>query len=199
MDRKCTRHNWCTLRKFSKSSKVNLPLPDLHDLLLTLALVILIRILTLGRLLVSGAIPSEVRRTSTSKATARLGCWKLGLGLDCCCWGIGGLAASCCWGGLKTQLCDGGFLYGALEIVFCTKRYLGGCAPKGPVSAFLFFSAWCAVMQSSWVMAIFTSSLKLLGWTRLRHSLSLVLRPRQKRSCFLASLSAWHLAYWQGD
>ena len=69
MDRECTRHNWCALRKFSKSSKVDLPLPDLHDLLLTLALVVLIRILTLGRLLVSGAIPGEVRRTSTSKAT----------------------------------------------------------------------------------------------------------------------------------
>ena len=69
MDRECTRHNWCTLRKFSKSSKVDLPLPDLHDLLFTLALVVLIRILTLGRLLVSGTIPGEVRRTSTSKAT----------------------------------------------------------------------------------------------------------------------------------
>ena len=55
MDRKCTRHNWCVLQKFSNSSKVDLSLPDLHDLLLTLALVVLIRILTWGRLLVSGA------------------------------------------------------------------------------------------------------------------------------------------------
>ena len=39
-----------------------------NDLLFTLALIILIRILTLGRLLVSGAIPGKVRRTSTSKA-----------------------------------------------------------------------------------------------------------------------------------
>ena len=69
IDRKGTRHNWCTLQKFSKGCEVNLPLFDLHDLLLTLALVVLIRILTLGRLLVSGAIPGEVRRTSTSKAT----------------------------------------------------------------------------------------------------------------------------------
>ena len=67
MDRKCTRHNWCALRKFRKSSKVDLPLPDLHDLLLTLALVILIRILPLGRFLVSGAISGEVHRTSASK------------------------------------------------------------------------------------------------------------------------------------
>ena len=67
-DRECTCHNWCALQKFSKSSKVDLPLPDLHDLLLPLALVVLIRILTLGKLLVSGAIPGEVRRTSTSKA-----------------------------------------------------------------------------------------------------------------------------------
>ena len=69
MNREYTRHNWCALRKFSKSSKVDLPLPDLHDLLFTLALIVLIRILTFGRLLVSGAIPGEVRRTSTSKAT----------------------------------------------------------------------------------------------------------------------------------
>ena len=69
MDRKYTRHNWCALRKFSKSSKVDLPLSDLHNLLLTLALVVLTRILTLGRLLVSGAIPGEVRRTSAGIAT----------------------------------------------------------------------------------------------------------------------------------
>ena len=68
IDRECTRHNWCALRKFSKSGKVDLPLFDLHDLLFTLALAVLTRILTLGRLLVLGAIPSEVRRTSTSKA-----------------------------------------------------------------------------------------------------------------------------------
>ena len=69
MDRKCTRHNLCALRKFSKSSKVDISLPDLHDLLLTHALVVLIRILTLGRLLVSGAITGKVRRTSASEAT----------------------------------------------------------------------------------------------------------------------------------
>ena len=69
IDRKGTRHNWCTLRMFSKSSEVNLSLPDLHDLLLTLALVVLIKILTLGRFLVSGAIPGKVHRTSAGKAT----------------------------------------------------------------------------------------------------------------------------------
>ena len=69
MDRKCTRHNWCALRKFSKSSKVDLSLPDLHDLLLTHALVVLIRILTLGRLLVSGTSPSKVLKISASEAT----------------------------------------------------------------------------------------------------------------------------------
>ena len=40
-----------------------------NDLLFTLALIILIRILTLGRLLVLGAILGEVRRASTSEAT----------------------------------------------------------------------------------------------------------------------------------
>ena len=74
IDRKVTRHNWCALRKFSKSSKVDLPLFDLHDLLFTLALIILIRILTLGRLLVSGAITGKVRRTSASEATVVVIC-----------------------------------------------------------------------------------------------------------------------------
>ena len=69
INREYTRHNWCAFREFSKSSKIDFPLFDLHNLLFTLALIVLIRILTLGRLLVSGAIPGEVRRTSTSKAT----------------------------------------------------------------------------------------------------------------------------------
>ena len=69
INRKYTHHNWCALRKFSKSGKVDLPLFDLHDLLFTLALIVLIRILTLGRLLVSGTIPGEVRRTPASEAT----------------------------------------------------------------------------------------------------------------------------------
>ena len=69
MDRKCTRHNWCALRKFSKSSKVDLPLPDLHNLLFALALVVMSSILALGRLLVTRTIPSKVRRTSASETT----------------------------------------------------------------------------------------------------------------------------------
>ena len=69
IDRECTRHDWCALRKFSKSSKVDLPLPDLHDLLLAPALVVLIRILALGRLPVMGTIPGEVCMTSASEET----------------------------------------------------------------------------------------------------------------------------------
>ena len=68
INREYTRHNWCALWKFSKNGKVDLPLFDLHDLLFTLALIVLIRILTLGRLLISGAIPGKVRKTATSKA-----------------------------------------------------------------------------------------------------------------------------------
>ena len=69
INRKDIRHNWCALREFSKSSKVDFPLFDLHDLLFTLAFIVLIRILTLGRLLISGTIPSEMRMTSASEAT----------------------------------------------------------------------------------------------------------------------------------
>ena len=49
--------------------KLIFSLPHLHNLLLALALVVLFQVLTLGRLLGSGAIPGEVRRTSTSKPT----------------------------------------------------------------------------------------------------------------------------------
>jgi hypothetical protein len=69
IDRKYTRHNWFALREFSKSSEVNLSLPDLHDLLFTLALVVLLRILTLDRLLISRTSPGEVRETSANEAT----------------------------------------------------------------------------------------------------------------------------------
>ena len=74
IDRKCTRHNWCALRKFRKSSEVNLPLPDLHDLSLAFTLVILLQILTLGRLLISGTSPGKVRKTSTLEATVVASC-----------------------------------------------------------------------------------------------------------------------------
>ena len=78
MDRECTRHNWCALRKFSKSSKIDLLLFNLHDLLFTLALIILVGILALGRLLVSGAIPDEVLSTSAGIATI-VAIWTAGL------------------------------------------------------------------------------------------------------------------------
>ena len=68
IDRKGARHNWRAFWEFSKGSKIEFPLFDLHNLLFTLALIVLIRILTLGRLLISGAIPGKVCRTSTSKA-----------------------------------------------------------------------------------------------------------------------------------
>ena len=78
IDRKCTRHYWCALWKFSKSSKINLPLFNLHDLLFTLALIILVGILALGRLLVSGAIPDEVLSTSVGIAMI-VAIWTAGL------------------------------------------------------------------------------------------------------------------------
>ena len=69
IDRKGTCHNWCALWKLCKSSKVNLALLHLHDLLLALAQVVLLRALTLGRLLISGTSPGKVIETSTSEAT----------------------------------------------------------------------------------------------------------------------------------
>ena len=74
IDRKGTRHNWCALRKFSNSSKVNLSLSYLHDLLLALALIVLLRVMTLGKLLISGTSPGKVRKTSTLEATVVASC-----------------------------------------------------------------------------------------------------------------------------
>ena len=62
----------------SKSSKIDLPLPDLHNLLLALALVVLIIIFTLGRFLISGAIPDKVLNTSAGIAMV-VAIWTTGL------------------------------------------------------------------------------------------------------------------------
>ena len=69
IDRKGTCQNWCALWKLCMSSKVNISLSHLHDLFLALALVVLLRILTLGRLLISGTSPGEVRKTSANETT----------------------------------------------------------------------------------------------------------------------------------
>jgi hypothetical protein len=101
-----------------------------------------------------------------------------------------------CWGGLATHL-PGKFLRGrARRAVLGTNRYLDGGVFIGPVGVFLFFSAIWAEMQSSWVMAMLTSSLKLSALTKFNRSLSLVFRPRRKRSLLRASLSAWYPTYW---
>ena len=59
-DRKYTRHNWGVLWEFSKGGKVDLPLPDLHNLLLTLALIVLVGVLARKRFLWLGAISGKV-------------------------------------------------------------------------------------------------------------------------------------------
>jgi hypothetical protein len=50
VDRKCTRHYGGSFWKFCKGGEVDSPFPDLHYLLLALALVILIKTLPLKRL-----------------------------------------------------------------------------------------------------------------------------------------------------
>src|SRR6185503_16106462 len=45
--RECTRHNWCSLRKFSKVGEVKSALPDLNGLPLALVLIISARSLPL--------------------------------------------------------------------------------------------------------------------------------------------------------
>jgi hypothetical protein len=63
MNRKYTRHDGGSIRKFRKGGEVDSPLPDLHHWPLALALVILIRILPLERLLGPRTISDEVTRT----------------------------------------------------------------------------------------------------------------------------------------
>jgi hypothetical protein len=110
----------------------------------------------------------------------------------CCCWGcgVGGRLNRACWGGRATHLPDILFRGGARVAMFWTNRYLGCCAIEGPVGVFRFFSARWAEMQSSWVMAILTNSLKVSAFTRFSRSLSLVFRPRRKRSRLRVSVSA---------
>jgi hypothetical protein len=124
-----------------------------------------------------------------------LNCGKFGLHPNyCCCywgWGTGGLLNLDCWGCLATHLLDWLFWCGARGDVFLINRYLGGWALEGPVGIFHFFSARWPEMQSSWVIAMLTSLLKVSILTRFSRSLSLVFRPWRKRSRFLASVFAW--------
>jgi hypothetical protein len=158
VDRKCTRHHWCSVRKFCKSGEIN---PSLHDLDSLLPILVLIRALPLIWLSCLRTLSSKVSRTSTVEATICIawtsGCWVFGLGPFCC--GVGGRALLCCWGGLAIQHPYWGAFWEDWGVAFCTKRYLCGGALEGPTGAFLFFSALWAMIQSSWVIAMFTSSL----------------------------------------
>jgi hypothetical protein len=83
--------------------------------------------------------------------------WAFSLGPVC--WGIGGREAPCCCGGLNTYHPCWGACWGTLGVVVCTKPYLYGGALEGQAGALLFFLARWAMIQSSWVVAKFTSSL----------------------------------------
>ena len=66
--RECPRHHRCSLRKISQAGEVNLPLPDLHSLLLAFVLAILTESLPLelSRL---GALLGKVIRTRALETT----------------------------------------------------------------------------------------------------------------------------------
>jgi hypothetical protein len=93
--------------------------------------------------------------------------------------------------GLAIHLPDWLFRGGARGDVFWTNRYLGDWPLEDLVCIFRFFSARWAEIQSSWVIAMLTSSLKVSVLTRFSRSLSLVFRPQRKWSRFLASVFAW--------
>jgi hypothetical protein len=59
VDRKCTRHYGGSFWKFCKGGEVDLPLPDMHYSLLSLAQIVLIRILPLIKLLGPWTIVAE--------------------------------------------------------------------------------------------------------------------------------------------
>ena len=68
IDRKCTRHDWFALRKFSQIGEINSPLPDLHGLLLAHVLSVPAEPLPLG-LSCLGAHLSKVVRASALETT----------------------------------------------------------------------------------------------------------------------------------
>jgi hypothetical protein len=69
VDRKCTRHYWCPLRKFGECGKIHPPLTDLHHLPLALTLVDRIRCLPLERFPRLRAVLDEVGRASAIETT----------------------------------------------------------------------------------------------------------------------------------
>ena len=78
MDKKCTRHHWCALRKFCKSGEIDVPLPDLNSLLFALVLVVLIRALALVLSLGLWALTGEMSGAPTIEATISI-TWTGGL------------------------------------------------------------------------------------------------------------------------
>ena len=68
------------------------------------------------------------------------------LSLGPLCWAVGGIARSDCSGGLKTHHPYWGALWGTWSVSVRTNRYICDAALEGPVGAFLFFSAWCAMI-----------------------------------------------------
>ena len=158
MDKESTLHHWCSLRKLCKSDEIDPPLSDLNGLPLVLVLIILVGSLAL--ILLSGlrAVSSKMIWSSTSK-TAVVIAWWWALNLCYCCWEEGAARFCCsCWGRI-THLPCWALLWEFWGGLFCTKWYIGGWAIDGPAGAFLFFSTWWAVKQSSWVIAKLTSSL----------------------------------------
>ena len=116
-----------------------------------------------------------------SALLGRIDYWIFGLGLVCC--GVGGITRPCYYyGGLITHRPYWGAFWGSGCGVLCTGRYISGWALKGPADAFLFFSARWATLQSFWVISKLSSSLYVSTLMGFRHSLSLVFRPRRKRS-----------------
>jgi hypothetical protein len=75
VDRKCTRHYWCPLRKFGERSKIHPPLTDLHHLPLALAFVVRIRCLPLERFPRLRAILDEVGWASAIETTIIVVSW----------------------------------------------------------------------------------------------------------------------------
>jgi hypothetical protein len=69
VDRKCTRHYRCPLRKFGERGKIHPPLTDLHHLSSAFSLVVRIRCLPLERFPRLRAVLDEVGRASTIETT----------------------------------------------------------------------------------------------------------------------------------
>jgi hypothetical protein len=196
MNTECTRHDGGSIRKLRKGGEVNSPLPDLHHWPFALVLVILIRTLPLIRLPGPRTIFDKVVRTTAIEIAIGAASllklliiwpWAKLLRLLRRHWRS---VSSLLLGRAENKSARWGILLRRSGRCIPNKsipRWLSTCGSSRSLSLLFGMVYRDAILLGQGHVNQFT---KVLAFSRFRHSLSLVLKPRRKRSCFLASLSA---------